>query len=129
MVDSDDHDVAELRQLRAVVTGSVARAGGETAAVEGNHYGALLAVVHAGSPDVKGETILAHAADVQVPLDEHGVVAVQIRRRLGADRSMAEALTHASPRGGLFGRHVAVPAAGGRAVGDAFESVVAMPCT
>src|SRR6266849_1184096 len=118
MVDSDDHDVAELRQLRAVVTGSVARAGGETPAVEGNHYGALLAVIHAWSPDVKGKTILAHAADVQVPLDEHGVVAIQTRRGLGADRSMTEALAYACPRSGLPGRHVAVPAAGGRAVGN-----------
>ena len=91
------HDVAELCKLRAVVSRTVTGTGREAAAVERHHHRALLAVIDAGSPDVEGETIFSHAADVLIPLDHHAVVAAQVRERLRADLSMAETLANAGP--------------------------------
>jgi hypothetical protein len=121
MIYGHHHHVAEPRQLSAVKTGSVAGAGGKTSAMEGHQHGALLAVVDGRRPDIQREAILAHAARLQVPLDHHAVVAAQIGDGLRADLSVGQALAHAGPGCRFPRRHEAVLAAGGCAVGDAFE--------
>src|SRR5271154_1404491 len=121
MIDGDNHYVAKFGELRAVVTRAVAGAGGETAAVEGDHDRALRAVVDTGGPDVEREAVLAHAADVEIPLDHHAVIAVQVGEGLRADLAVAEAFADAGPGRGFLGRQVAILSSRRRAIGDAFE--------
>src|SRR6185312_511799 len=67
------------------------------------------------------QAVLAHAADLAVPHDQLTVLAADVRLGLRADAGEGEALSHPGPRRGLPGRHEAVAAAGGRAIGDAAE--------
>ncbi len=78
MIHRHHHHVAESRQLRSVVSRRIAGTGGEAAAMERDHHGALLSVVDARRPDVQRQAILAHAAYLLIPLDHHAVVAGQI---------------------------------------------------
>ena len=122
MIHGDDHHIRQPRELSAVVLRAIAGAGGESAAVERNQHGALAAVVEGGSPDVERENVFAHAvAVVQIPLDQLPVVAGGRRNRLRRDLAVREAIANAGPRSRFLRRHVAILAAGRRAVRDAFE--------
>ena len=108
MIDRDDHDVAEQRELAAVVHRAVAGAGRPAAAVERHQHGALRVVVDAGCPDVEREAVFAHAAaaHVAVPHDHLRVVRSITRHRLRRDRPVAEAIARspvhaAGLRGGM----------------------------
>src|SRR5208283_5119619 len=122
MIDRDHNHVAETRQLRSIVARTVTGAGGEAAPMKRNHHRALLSIVYAGRPDVQGEHVFTHATDIMpVPLDHHPVVAAHIGECLRTDLSVTEALLQAGPGSRLPRGHEAIPTAGGRAIGDAFE--------
>src|SRR5262249_43607197 len=53
--------------------------------------------------------------------DKHSVFRAKIGGRLGTNLAVAETFAHTGPGRGFLGRHEAVLAAGGRAVGDSFE--------
>src|SRR5208337_5481071 len=108
MIDGDHDHVTELGELRAIVTRAVAGAGGESAAVEGDHDRTFRAVVDARRPDVEREAVLTHASGMEVPLDHHAVVAVEVGQRLRADLAVAETFADARPGRGLLRRQVAI---------------------
>src|SRR6516164_2213347 len=89
--------------------------------MERDHHGALLAIVDARRPHIQRQTVFTHAAHVQVPLDEHRVIAVQTSQRLRADWAVPETFADARPGRWLFGRHIAVLAPGRRAIGNSLE--------
>jgi hypothetical protein len=125
MVDGDDHDVAEQRELTAVVHRTIARARGPAAAVEGDEDRSPGIVVHAGRPHVQRQAVFAHAtrAAVFVPLNQLRVVGTETRRGLRRNRSVADAVPRAGPGGRLARRHEPVAAAGVGAVGNAAEDL------
>ena len=121
MVDRDDHDAAEQRELTAVVHRPVPGARRPPAAVERHQHGALLVVVDPGRPHVQRQAVLVHpaGADVLVPLNQLRVVRAEARRGLRRDGAIADAVARAGPRGRLARRHEAVLARRIGAVGNA----------
>ncbi len=59
VVDGDDDNVVPAGQIHAVVDFEAAGTGGESSAVQPNHYGAFVSGGGAGSPDVEHQAVFA----------------------------------------------------------------------
>ena len=113
------HHVAKSSQVFRAVVAARAGAVDEAAAVKRDHHRPLGPVGGRG-PDVEHQAVFAHAALEAVVLDQLPVLAPGIHRLRGLG-PIVEGLAHAGPGLGREGGHVAVLAAGRRAIGDALE--------
>ena len=114
IVDRDDHDIAATAEMLTVVDRRGAGAGGESAAVDPDHHGALC-VVDAGGPDVEREAVLVNRL---LPGAEQFDAWHERLHRAGAE---LVGLAHAVPGLGLAGRAPAQIGQRRRGVGDAAE--------
>ena len=119
----DDHDIAALRELGAVVYRVIARTNREAAAMNAKQHRALILAAESGCPDIEMQAVLAHSAEryVQIKLDQPRIVMTDIIGNLGRDRRVTEAIAHARPRRRRFRPLKAIRPGGGRPIGNAFE--------
>ena len=120
VVEADDDDIVACEVLSVVDVHLVAGAGGEAAAVQPDHDGAL-ATVEAGSPDVQAQTVFALRAGVPFVDEGHLVLVPMLGRNLRAREPPGERRANAGPRRRFRGRHEAPGAGGGRSIGNAPE--------
>ncbi len=126
VIDGHAYDVFVAGLIFSVEAFVVARAAGESAPVKAHEDWPLGAVVDAGSPHVKHETVFALAAGMVVPADGVDVVDTARGRGLWRDVSPLCSVFDASPGGRLGRRKKAVFAAGVAAIVNAFEYVDAV---
>src|SRR5215510_3691683 len=128
MIHSNDDYILLTREPGAVIANGTACSLIVPAAMKPHHNRPLSSVIYTAGPDIEVETVLACIIGLGCAKNLEELSLLFAPRPIGLWRVMAKLkrVTNACPGLRRLGRHKAVSASSGRAVGNSFESVHAV---